>query len=229
MKRSQTQISHRKRGSQASWINLKHTAGVMDESGVGSELDQALRVGCSDVRWFWSDLHCLCSACTCRLRWFSLRRKEWDWVRLCYGHHVNANANIRHKTHKTTSTKMWNYHTIFRKNDADCLLILHFLWSISAYFILLRLTLTSHHYLFFIFILIELISGNSKKLFSSKNHHWFFYPTAANSRQHSAEKQRDVSLLVETKTEPEGELILYLDGCWCRAWRMWKLQTLMSL
>lgn len=74
--------------------------------------------------------------------------------------------------HVESNCIIWNVKLSYniQKNDADCHLILHFLWSFSIFYLTafdFNVTLP----FVFISILIKLISGNSRKLSSNKNHH----------------------------------------------------------
>lgn len=107
----------------------------------------------------------------------------------------------------------WNVKLSYniQKNDADCHLILHFLWSFSIFYLTafdFNVTLP----FVFISILIKLISGNSRKLSSNKNHHRLLSAQQQTADRYRCiqQRKRDVSLLVETKTEPEGEWIWML-------------------
>lgn len=74
--------------------------------------------------------------------------------------------------HVESNCIIWNVKLSYniQKNDADCHLILHFLWSFSIFYLTafdFNVTLPFA----FISILIKLISGISRKLSSNKNHH----------------------------------------------------------
>lgn len=112
---------------------------------------------------------------------------------------------------RTASTEMWNYRTIFRKMTLTvtwfCISSDHFsIFYHTAFDFNVTLSFA------FISILIKLNSGNSRKLSSSKKHHRLLSAQQQTADRYRCiqQRKRDVSLLVETKTEPEGEWIWML-------------------
>lgn len=112
---------------------------------------------------------------------------------------------------RTASSEMWNYRTIFRKMTLTvtwfCISSDHFsIFYLTAFDFNVTLPFV------FISILIKLISGNSRKLSSSKKHHRLLSAQQQTADRYRCiqQRKRDVSLLVETKTEPEGEWIWML-------------------